>query len=264
MKVLIKLGGTLLDEVSSRSALAAEIAELSRLCSVVVVHGGGKQVTSFLNERGVQSQFVNGLRVTDQAVLDAVTKVIAGTVNQQLVSALVARGARAVGLSGIDGPLTIAEQLDPQLGFVGRPKETDGRLLDLLLSGGYLPAIACVAGDLEGNVYNVNADQMAVSCAADWNADRLWFLTDVPGVKNAEGQVIPELMCASIPGLVDAGVAHGGMRAKLEAAKCAVERGVAEVSIALGRDARVCSRLLAGEHVGTRIRNSATTGGTKP
>jgi acetylglutamate kinase len=253
VKILIKLGGTLVDDLSSRAALAAEIAGLSRLHSVVVVHGGGKQVTNFLNERGVQSRFVNGLRVTDEAVLDAVTKVIAGTVNQQIVSALVANGAHAVGLSGIDGPLTIAEQLDPQLGFVGRPKETDGRLLNVLIGAGYLPAIACVAGDLEGNVYNVNADQMAVSCAADWGADRLLFLTDVPGVKNAEGHVMPELTSAAIAGLIASGVAHGGMQAKLEAANSAIERGVGEVSIALGRDTRICSRLISGEHVGTRI-----------
>jgi acetylglutamate kinase len=149
--------------------------------------------------------------------------------------------------------LTIAEQLDPQLGFVGRPKETDGRLLNVLIGAGYLPAIACVAGDLDGNVYNVNADQMAVSCAADWGADRLLFLTDVPGVKNAEGQVMPELTSAAIAGLIASGVAHGGMQAKLEAANSAIERGVGEVSIALGRDTRICSRLISGEHVGTRI-----------
>lgn len=256
MKILIKLGGTLLEDAPSRSALAAEIAELSRIHSVLVVHGGGKQVTKFLEERGVQSRFVNGLRVSDEAVMDAVTKVIAGTVNQQLVSALIAHGCRAVGLSGIDGPLTIAEQLDPLLGFVGLPKKTDGRLLNLLVGSGYLPVIACVAGDLAGNIYNVNADQMAVSCAADWEADRLLFLTDVPGVKNAAGEVMPQLTTAAIDDLVHSGVAHGGMQAKLEAARNAIERGVAEVVIALGRDPRICSRLISGEPAGTRIHSA--------
>lgn len=260
MKILIKLGGTLLEDALSRKALAGEIAELSRTHSLVVVHGGGKQVTKFLEERGVQSRFVNGLRVSDEAVMDAVTKVIAGSVNQQLVSALISHGCRAVGLSGIDGPLTIAEQLDPQLGFVGRPKKTDGRLLDLLVENGYLPAIACVAGDLQGNVYNVNADQMAVSCAADWEADRLFFLTDVPGVKDAAGTVMPEITTGAIDALIRSGVAHGGMQAKLEAARNALDRGVAEVVIALGRDARICSRLIAGEPGGTRIRSAELAG----
>jgi acetylglutamate kinase len=258
VKVLIKLGGTLLESAPSRDALAAEIAELSHIHSLVVVHGGGKQVTAFLEERGVKSSFVDGLRVSDEAVMDAVTKVIAGSVNQQLVSALVARGCHAVGLSGIDGPLTVAEQLDPRLGFVGRPIKTDGRLLSLLVENGYLPAIACVAGDLQGNIYNVNADQMAVSCAVDWGAERLLFLTDVPGVKDAKGEIVPHLASASIRALISSGVAYGGMQAKLEAAQTAVERGVGEVIIASGQDAQICSRLIAGEGtsrecLGTRI-----------
>jgi acetylglutamate kinase len=265
VKILIKLGGTLLENASSRDALAEQIAALSRVHSLVVVHGGGKQVTKFLEERGVKSSFVNGLRVSDETVMDAVTKVIAGSVNQQLVSALVAQGCHAVGLSGIDGPLTVAEQLDPQLGFVGRPIKTDGRLLSLLVDNGYLPAIACVAGDRQGNVYNVNADQMAVSCAADWGAERLFFLTDVPGVKNAQGEIMSQLTSHSIRRLISSGVAHGGMQAKLEAAQTAIERGVAEVVIASGHDAQVCSRLTAGKDPsggcpGTRIHAGKTYG----
>ena len=193
MKVLIKLGGTLLEHAELRQQLAAQLAEVARLHSLVVVHGGGKQVTEFLKERGVSSRFVNGLRVSDESVIDAVVKVICGTVNQQLVSAMVAQGVRAVGLSGVDGPLTVAEQLDPQLGWVGRPVRTEARLLDLLSDAGYVPAIACVAGDERGQVYNVNGDQMAVSCAAGWGASRLLFLTDVPGVKDAAGAVLPEV-----------------------------------------------------------------------
>ena len=139
MKVLIKLGGTLLEHAELRQQLAAQLAEVARLHSLVVVHGGGKQVTEFLKERGVSSRFVNGLRVSDESVIDAVVKVICGTVNQQLVSAMVAQGVRAVGLSGVDGPLTVAEQLDPQLGWVGRPVRTEARLLDLLSDAGYVP-----------------------------------------------------------------------------------------------------------------------------
>ena len=170
MRVLVKLGGTLLEHAESRAALATQLTAVAREHSLVVVHGGGKQVTKYLEERGVRSSFLNGLRVSDEAVIDAVTKVIAGTVNHQLVSSLIAAGLHAVGLSGSDGPLTIAEQFDPALGYVGRPIRTDGRLLELLVEAGYVPTVACVAADEQGRMLNVNADQMAVSCATGWRA----------------------------------------------------------------------------------------------
>lgn len=253
MRVLVKLGGTLLEERESRAALAAQLAQAASKHALVVVHGGGKQVTKYLEERGVKSSFVKGLRVSDEAVIDAVTKVIAGTVNQQLVSSLIAAGLRAVGLSGIDGPLTLAEQLSPELGYVGRPVQTDGRLLEILASAGYVPTIACVAADRKGQIFNVNADQMAVSCAADWPADMLLFLTDVAGVKGGEGEVISHLSTSESRQLIEAGVACGGMQAKLEAAEVAIERGVPEVVIASGWEPDICLRVLAGEPLGTTI-----------
>lgn len=254
MKILVKLGGTLLDEAASRSAIAGQLAAVAREHRLVVVHGGGKQVTRFLEERGIQSRFVGGLRVSDEAVIDAVTKVIAGSVNKQLVGALVAAGRPAVGLSGLDGPLTIAEQLNPDLGWVGRPVRSDGRALEALLAGGFTPAVACIAGDLAGNLYNVNADNMAVSCASGWGAEKLIFLTDVPGVKGEDGVLIPHLTPEAIRGLIDSGVAHGGMQAKLESAVAALNGGLQEVTIALGKEVDVCTRLLSGEQLGTRIR----------
>jgi acetylglutamate kinase len=253
LRILIKLGGTLIEDSSQRANLASQLAEVSRSHPLIVVHGGGKQVTRYLEERGVESRFVRGLRVSDEAVIDAVTKVIAGSVNQQLVSALVSAGIRAVGLSGIDGPLTIAKQLDPELGYVGQPVKTDGELLDLLSGAGYVPAIACVAGDYDGNVYNVNADQMAVSCAAGWKADKLIFLTDVPGVKDSSGAVLHQLSVGESRRLIADGVAHGGMQAKLEAAESALNQGIPEVDIASGREPGVCQLLLSTAAVGTRL-----------
>lgn len=253
MKILIKLGGTLLDDPASRENIARQLAQVSREHQTVVVHGGGKQVTRYLQERGVESRFVGGLRVSDSAVIDAVTSVIAGSVNKQLVASLVATGSQAVGLSGVDGPLTLAQQLRPELGFVGRPVETSGRLLDLLIGGGYLPVVACIAGDQNGVIFNVNADQMAVSCAAGWKAERLIFLTDVPGVQDGKGDILPGLSVDGMRQLIDSGVAHGGMQAKLEAAQFALEQGIREVSIALGHEPDVCVRLLNGETLGTRL-----------
>jgi acetylglutamate kinase len=253
MKVLIKIGGTLLESDASRHEIARQLAEIAREHALVAVHGGGKQLTRFLEERGVQSRFVNGLRVSDEFVIDAVTKVVAGSVNKQFVAALIQAGLPAVGLSGADGPLTVARQLDPALGWVGKPVSTDGRLLDALLESGYTPAVACIAGDGDGHIYNVNADQMAASCATGWRADRLIFLTDVEGVKDAEGRLFRELTSREIADLVASGVAHGGMQAKLEASLSALQSGVPELTIAGGHTPGVCIRLLHGETLGTRV-----------
>lgn len=253
MKLLVKLGGSLLDEPPSRDRIAGELAEIAREYETVLVHGGGKQVTRFLEAQGVKSAFVNGLRVSDGEVIDAVTKVIAGTVNKSFVSALVRAGEAAVGISGLDGLLTTAVALSPEMQFVGKPVKSDGRLLDLLVNAGYLPVIACLAADRRGVIYNVNADQMAVSCAVGWRADKLIFLTDVLGVKDASGQIAAQLDPLQIRSLIDAGVAHGGMQAKLEAAALALSSGVEEVTIASGHVLSACQKILAGECVATRL-----------
>jgi acetylglutamate kinase len=254
VKVLVKLGGTLLDAPDSRARLAAELAEVAAAgTELVVVHGGGKQMTRFLAERGVESRFVNGLRVTTPETIDAVLKVLAGSVNHELVSALVAAGARAAGLTGIDACLAEAEQLDPALGAVGRVVRSNPELLDLLTSQGYVPVVACVAGDRKGNIYNVNADQMAVACAAGFRASLLLFLTDVPGVMGADRQVLAELTVAGCEALIAQGVATGGMQAKLNAAVDALRRGVGQVLIAPGVEPGIVRRALAGEAAGTRL-----------
>lgn len=254
MKALIKIGGTLLDSADSRQRLAAEIAQaVARGLEAVVVHGGGKQMTRFLAERGIESRFVNGLRVTTPEVLEAVLKVLAGSVNQELVAAFVAAGARTVGLTGMDGLLTEARQMTEELGMVGEPVRSDARLITLLLDNGYLPVIACVAGDSTGRFYNVNADQMAASLAVALQSDKLVFLTDVDGVRGAESQIRREITVAESHRLIDSGVASGGMQAKLEAAAKALQAGAGEVVIASGAQQDVIRRLLAGERIGTRM-----------
>lgn len=254
MNVLIKLGGTLLDSAESRHRLAREIADTAKTTrDLVVVHGGGRQMTRFLAEKGIESRFVNGLRVTTPEVLDAVLKVLAGSVNQELVAAFIACGAAAVGLSGVDALLAEAEQMSPELGFVGRTVGSDGRLLRILTENGYLPVIACVAADRRGQIYNVNADQMAVACAAGFETDKLLFLTDVEGVRGAQGQVLATLTPDQCSELISAGTATGGMQAKLNAATAALEQGVREVIIAPGAVPGIVQKLLAGEFVGTRL-----------
>jgi acetylglutamate kinase len=255
MRVLLKLGGTLLDEPPSLARLSREIAEVfqRRDLQLMLVHGGGKQMSRFLAAQGVESRFVGGLRVTTPEVLDAVLKVFAGTVNHQLVASLVAAGVPAVGITGIDACLTEADQLHPDLGAVGRPIRTDPSLLDLLVEGKFLPVVACVAGDRMGRIYNVNADQMAASCAAGFGASRLYFFTDVDGVLDAGSKPVATLKRDESALLIRDGIATGGMQAKLEAVHAAFDGGVPEVVIAPGSLPGALSRLLAGESVGTKL-----------
>jgi acetylglutamate kinase len=254
LRILVKLGGTLLDQDALRASLAGQIAQAGRDgFEVVVVHGGGKQMTRFLTERGIESRFVNGLRVTTPETMDAVVKVLAGTVNHELVAALTKAGASAVGLSGVDSALAEAVQMDPALGAVGRVVRSNPALLCLLTANRYIPVVACLAGDSEGRMYNVNADQMAVACAGGFQAGQLIFLTDVDGVLDGSKRLCPELTAADCERLIADGVATGGMQAKLNAATSALKQGVGQVRIAPGAAPDALSRLLAGESLGTRL-----------
>jgi acetylglutamate kinase len=254
VKALVKLGGTLLDAPEVRERLASQIAAArARGIELAVVHGGGKQMTRYLAERGVESRFVNGLRVTTPETVDALLKVFAGAVNHELVASLNRAGARAVGLSGIDAFLVEAETMDPALGAVGRVTKSDAALLDLLASNSYVPVVACVAGDRDGRVYNVNADQMASALAAAFGAQLLVFLTDVEGVLDSAKRILPTLTAAASQELIDSGVATGGMQAKLNAAVAALESGVEQVCVAPGAAENMLERILAGEEAGTRM-----------
>jgi len=254
VKVLIKLGGTLLDSAESRDRLAAQIASArAGGIEAVVVHGGGRQMTRYLADHGIESRFVNGLRVTTPETVDAVLKVFAGSVNHELVASLNRAGARAVGLSGIDAFLVEAEEMDPALGAVGRITGSDPALLHLLTAHGFLPVVACVAAGRDGRIYNVNADQMAAACAAAFGARQLIFLTDVEGVLDETRRVRLALTAAESERLIAAGVAAGGMLAKLNAALAALRAGVGQVRIASGAAPDVLERILAGGAIGTRM-----------
>ena len=254
MKALIKIGGSLLDDPTARHYIARQIALVAELgWQVTVVHGGGKQMTRFLEERGIKSNFVRGLRVTTEETIDAVLKVLAGTVNTQLVSALGLAGVKAVGLTGIDSGLAVADRLDAELGFVGRVISSDPHLLRTLTGAGYVPVVACVAGGTQGEVFNVNGDSMAVAVASNWHVDRLVFLTDVSGVLDASKSVVPLLTIDDCNGLISSGVATGGMQAKLNAATDAVAHGVREVRIVKGSEPDIVTRVFGNEEIGTRV-----------
>ncbi len=254
MNLLIKLGGALLDQPDSRLRIAAEIRAIaSEGHRVVVVHGGGKQMTRLLDAQGIQSRFVDGLRVSSPEVIDALLQAVAGSVNKRLVAAFRHGGVPAVGLSGVDGALVDAEQLREDLGAVGNPQLARPLVLDTLLDQGFLPVVACVASNQNGEIFNVNADQMACICAAALPADQLLFLTDVEGVLDGNKQRIPHLSVNECRALIQQGVAVGGMQAKLEAACRTVEAGVSAIRILPGFQPMALSQALAGDDIGTAI-----------
>ena len=254
MKLLIKLGGSLLEDEAGRRALAAQIAsQASAGHRTVIVHGGGKRLSRYLERGGYRSEFRHGFRVTPPEILDAVLRIFAGEVNHHLVAELQREGARAVGLSGIDAGLVQAVQIDPDLGAVGRVERVDAAVLDLLTGEGFLPTVACIAGGENGEIFNVNADQMAVACAAGFAAEQLIFLTDVDGVLDENKNLLPHLTPADAENLIASGVAQGGMEAKLRAAMAGLEQGVARVRIAAGKEPNVIARLLRDEALGTTL-----------
>ena len=254
MRLLVKIGGTLLERPDTRQALAAQAAELARRGDrITIVHGGGKRLSRRLEREGVVSQFLGGLRVTPPEIMEMVVEVFAGHVNHTLVAELQRAGARAVGLSGIDAGLIEAVQLSPELGAVGEVVRTDASLLDLLTENGFVPAVACIAGGADGAIFNVNADQMAAALAGGFQADRVIFLTDVAGVLDSSQRLIHKLSAAEAENLIAEGTARGGMEAKLRAALKALAAGASEVSILGGDAPDALLSLLAGSPSGTTV-----------
>lgn len=256
LKILIKLGGTLLESAVIRQSLCSQIAALHHDGhAAAVVHGGGKRLSRYLQEQGFESEFRHGFRVTPPEILDAVLRIFAGSINHNLVAEMQRAGLQAVGLSGVDSGLVRATQLSADLGAVGRVEQVRADLLELLCANRYVPIVACIAGGADGAIYNVNADQMASACAAGFEADRLVYLTDIKGVLDSSGSLIRSLSCADAEQLIDSGVARGGMEAKLRAAMEAVAGGAGGVHIAAGASPDVLRRLLQGEDVGTLLKS---------
>ena len=246
---VIKIGGsTLGNHDTSLDDIAALHAAGRRL---VLVHGGGATISEWLERHGIESRFVRGLRVTDAATLDVVVAVLAGLVNKRLVAELLSRGARAVGLSGADAAVLQARRYDPELGFVGEITAVDGGGIRAVVESGAIAVLAPIAVEVTGErlqaqLLNVNADTAAGQVAAALRADRLVFLTDVPGVMDASGAVRATLTAAEARELIDGQVAKGGMIPKLEAALVADTAGVATL-IADGRTAGTLRALLAAD-----------------
>jgi acetylglutamate kinase len=239
MKYVVKLGGAGLETPSLLSGSMRAITELVRDGNqVAVVHGGGVQLTRTLKALGLQSTFINGLRVTDAQTRDVALMVLAGKVNKSLVAALGALGQPAVGLSGGDGLLfrarkkrTSIEPGGPDLGYVGEIVASDPRWIEAIWQLNGVPVLSSMALGFDGEYYNINADEMAAACAIACRADALVFLTDVPGVKGANGEVLRWLSIDQIAEMAKSAVISGGMLPKLSACREALLNGVKRVRI---------------------------------
>jgi acetylglutamate kinase len=234
MKFVVKLGGATLENKDLLHTCGKAIAELVKDGNqVAVVHGGGVQLTRTLKQMGKVSEFISGLRVTDAETRDAAIMVLAGRVNKSLVAAIGTHGQAAVGLSGGDGHVFRArkKKTNPDLGFVGEIAAADPRWLEAIWTMHAVPVISSIALGFDGEYYDINADEMAAACAVCTRADALIFLTDVPGVKGADGNVMRWLTLPQIPALEAQAVITGGMLPKLHACRHALTHGVKRVRI---------------------------------
>ncbi|MEW9104713.1 acetylglutamate kinase [Paenibacillus sp.] len=228
----------------------------------VIVHGGGPAISGMLDKLGIESEFIGGLRKTDEAVLDVVEMVLAGQINKQIVRRLMQVGAKAIGLSGTDGGLIQAESVSnvDQVGYVGDVTQVRAALLTGLIDMNYMPVIAPIGLDGTGQRYNINADTAAGAVAAHLGAEQLIVVTDVPGImrNTPEGKVVlPIVTTVDIEAMIASGEIYGGMIPKVQAAMKCLEGGVQEVVIADGAESDVLRRLMAGEPIGTRIVSAA-------
>lgn len=247
--IVVKYGGHAMGEEALAQGFSRDIALLKQVgVNPVVVHGGGPQISAMLKRLAIPSTFVDGLRVTDAAMVEVVEMVLAGALNKQIAGLITAAGALAVGVSGKDGGMIRARKLtrrrrDPEshieqvldLGFVGEPETVDVRVIHALTGAGLIPVIAPIGVGPAGETYNINADTAAGAIAAALGATRLLMLTDVPGVLDADKARIPELSAAEAEAAIEAGVITGGMIPKVETCIAAVRQGVQGAVILDGR-----------------------------
>ncbi|MEJ2009689.1 MAG: acetylglutamate kinase [Acidobacteriota bacterium] len=262
MKIVVKIGGQSAEEQTRRRQLARQIAELSRAGHrVVVVHGGGKALTRTLQRLGIETEFHNGLRVTDAATRDVALMVLAGGVNKQWVAEIEARGQPALGICGGDGKLVVARRVvagsngsRKDLGFVGRPTKINTAVLDLAFSRRFVPVVASLGLSTSGEYLNINADDLAAALATALGADRLLYLTESGGVWDAERQLLPLVRVKDIRSLIQKGTVRDGMIPKLRSCARTIQHGVHEIDI-ISPDTQnsLLRTVIKRESVGTRI-----------
>ena len=235
---VVKYGGHAMGDADLAEDFAEDVVLLKAVgINPIVVHGGGPQIGAALKAQGIESRFVDGLRVTDAATMKVAEMVLSGSINKEIVSWIAAEGGRAVGISGKDGRLVTAAKVQSEhdLGFVGEPDDVDTRILDTISKAGMIPVVAPIGVGADGQTYNINADTMAGAIAIATGAERLFLLTDVPGVLDKDKRLLSDLTPAAIAGLKEDGTIHGGMIPKLQTCIDAVEGGVDAAVILDGR-----------------------------
>ncbi len=259
--VVIKYGGNAATDEHMREQVMEDIVLLWAIgVKVVLVHGGGPEISKMMEKMGKKSEFVDGLRVTDEETIDIVQMVLSGKMNKNLVNLLAVKGGRAIGMSGTDGHLIEATFKDERLGFVGDITNINIEPVEGLLEGNYIPVISTVGCDQEGNTYNINGDTAAAYIAGALNAERFILMTNISGIMEDPedpDSLIPELTVEEAKGLYDSGVISGGMIPKVDCCISATEMGVNGVVILDGRVPHaILMELLTDEGAGTRIRQS--------
>lgn len=256
--IVVKYGGNAMISPELKSAVMSDIV-LMRLVgvNVVVVHGGGPEISGMLKKTGKESRFVNGMRVTDQETMDIVQMVLAGKVNKSLVQCLSEHSGEAIGLCGLDGKMLMADKLASanDLGFVGEIREVNTKVITDAIKDGYVPIISTIAGGYDGNVYNINADVAAARIAAQLGACKLILMTDIRGLlkdKENEDTLIPVVNVSEVPMLKKSGIISGGMIPKIDCCVEAVRRGVKRAHIIDGRiEHSILIELFSDEGIGT-------------
>ena len=256
--VVIKYGGNAMINEQLKQQVMEDITLLWLIgVKVVLVHGGGPEISETMKRLGKQAQFVNGLRVTDKETVDIVQMVLAGKVNKTLVNLLQMKGGHAVGVSGIDGGIIEAAMKDEALGYVGKITRIRPQPITDLLEKNYIPVVSTVASDRQGNTYNINGDTAAAFIAGALNAERLIMMTDIAGIlrdKDDPSTLIPALTVSEARKLFDEGVISGGMIPKVDCCIEAIEKGVKHVVIMDGRVPHsILMELLTDEGAGTMV-----------
>ncbi len=256
--IVVKYGGNAMINEELKEAVMGDIVLLSLIgIKVVLVHGGGPEISDMLKKIGKESKFVDGLRVTDEEGMDIVQMVLAGKINKNLVNLLQQKGGRAIGLCGVDGHMIEATQLKPELGFVGEVTNVNTQPILDVLEKGYIPVISTVGCDNDGHTYNINADTAAARIAGMLKAESLISMTDIAGIlrdKDDPSTLISKINVSDAPELIHEGVISGGMIPKVECCIEAIRRGVHKVFIIDGRVPHsILIETLTDEGIGTML-----------
>ncbi len=254
--VVIKYGGNAMINEKLKDSVMRDIVLLSLIgVKVVLVHGGGPEITDMLNKIGKKSEFVDGLRVTDKETIDVVQMVLAGKVNKDLVNLIENKGGSALGLSGVDGHMISAKTKHEKLGFVGEIESVNVKPINDVIDKGYIPVVSTVGCDENGNVYNINADTAAAKIAGELGAESLISMTDIAGIlkdKDDVSTLIPVIKVSEIPNLIESGIISGGMIPKVECCIEAINLGVKHVFIIDGTISHaILVEMLTNEGIGT-------------